>query len=173
MGLRAWNVGLLTAICAVWLASGTQREKAVLADGVGGDHVRALEAEVSTRPADIAARRELAQAYLDARVPGLAIRLVESTPEAVRHAPALDHVYARALLDEGRSTDALAAERRVLVACNAEGATCDSWLRVAATRREEILTELVGLGVDDAQAHPEASAIAYHNATREAKLALQ
>jgi hypothetical protein len=32
------------------------------------------------------------------------------------------------------------------------------------------LRELVQLGVEDALAHPEASAIAYQNATREARL---
>jgi len=175
MGLRAWNVGLLAAIGALWLASGTQREKPVL-DDARVTSVRALEAEVSANPANVARRRELAQAYLDAHLPGLAIGVVEAAPAAVRSEPILDHVYARALLEEGRSAAALAAEESVLASCApaADGVSrCDTWLLASATRRAEILRELVGLGVEDAQAHPEASAIAYHNATREAKLALQ
>jgi hypothetical protein len=128
-------------------------------------------------PADAVRRRELAQAYLDAKAPGLAIRVVESAPASSRENPALEHVYARALIEQGRSTDALAAEHRVLAACDRDAdrgeRRCDTWLILSATRRSEILRQLVDLGVDDAQAHPEASAIAYHNATREAKLAVQ
>ena len=42
-----------------------------------------------------------------------------------------------------------------------------------ATRRADILRELVSLGVEDAQAHPEMSLVAYQNATREARIAVQ
>ncbi len=178
---RAWNVGVLVAIASLWLASGTQREKPVLdSEAHAAASVRGLEVQVSMNPADAVRRRELAQAYLDAKAPGLAIRVVESAPASARENPALEHVYARALIDQGRSTDALAAEHRVLATCEREasaeaqgGRRCDTWLILSATRRSEILRQLVDLGVDDAQAHPEASAIAYHNATREAKLAVQ
>ena len=178
MGSRAWNVGVLVAIASLWLASGTQREKPVLdSEAHASASVRGLEVQVSMNPADAVRRRELAQAYLDAKAPGLAIRVVESAPASARENPALEHVYARALIDQGRSTDALAAEHRVLATCEREASEqqrrCDTWLILSATRRSEILRQLVDLGVDDAQAHPEASAIAYHNATREAKLAVQ
>ena len=177
MGLRTWcqagNAALLVALGALWLASGTQHEKAVLAESRSGA-VRALEVQVAMAPGDAMRRRDLAQAYLDVQAPGLAVGVIESAPAAVQTSPLIEHVYARALLDEGRSVDALAAERRVLVRCapTAEDESpCDTWLLASATRRADILRELVDLGVDDAQAHPEASAIAYHNATREARLA--
>ena len=44
---------------------------------------------------------------------------------------------------------------------------------VSATRRAGILDALVKQGVDDAIAHPEASMVAYHNATHEARLAVE
>jgi predicted Zn-dependent protease len=166
----------LVAIASLWLASGTQREKPVLdSEAHASASVRGLEVQVSMNPADAVRRQELAQAYLDAKAPGLAIRVVESAPASARENPALEHVYARALIDQGRSTDALAAEHRVLATCEREASErrCDTWLILSATRRSDILRQLVDLGVDDAQAHPEASAIAYHNATREAKLAVQ
>jgi hypothetical protein len=50
---------------------------------------------------------------------------------------------------------------------------CDAWLIASARRRADILEELVGLGVEDARAQPEASAVAYHNATREVRLAVR
>ena len=109
---------------------------------------------------------------------------------AVRSEPAVTHLYARALLDQGRAVDALAAEGRVLDACaaaserederghlGAEGETgkltCDAWLVASATRRADILAQLVELGIEDANAHPEVTAVAYHKATREARLAIR
>jgi hypothetical protein len=181
--LRAYSAGILTAVGFLWLASGVEREHPVLGLGLAPteqtEAVRKLESDVASHPEDAHARRDLAQAYLDARSPGLAVRLVESSPAPVRHVAILDHVYARALIDEGRSGDALAAEERVLDVCSAEESAsanthdCQTWLLVSATRRADILKELVALGVEDAQAHPEASAVAYANATREARLAIQ
>jgi hypothetical protein len=87
----------------------------------------------------------------------------------------VDHLYARALLDQGRAVDALAVEERVLDACTPRmgAGSCDTWLIASATRRADILRQLVQLGVEDANAHPEASLVAYHNATREARLAVR
>ena len=43
----------------------------------------------------------------------------------------------------------------------------------SATRRVGILRELVSRGVEDAQAHPEETLVAYQNATREARVMVQ
>ena len=175
--LKAWNGVVLAAVASLWLASGTQREKPVLAQGEGPNQaVRTLEARVASSPSDPADVRELAQAYLDAASPGLALSVIEGAPTTVRREPMIDHLYARALLDQGRAVDALAAEQRVLSRCAAamDGTIpCDTWLLASATRRADILTQLVALGVEDANAHPEVSAVAYHNATREARLAVR
>jgi len=50
---------------------------------------------------------------------------------------------------------------------------CDAVLLASAMRRTDILRELVALGVEDAQAHPEMSLVAYQNATREARVMVQ
>jgi hypothetical protein len=172
MSLRLWNGLVLAAAAGLWMASGTQREKPVLANAPT-DAVRALETAVAAAPADSAKVRQLAQAYLDARAPGLALATIERAPEPVRVDPRVDHVYARALLDQGRAEDALVAEKRVLATCTMADSICDTWLTASAMRRAEILQELVQLGVEDAQAEPEASAVAYLNATREARLAVR
>ncbi len=174
MGLKGWNVAVLVAIGAIWLAGSTQREKRVVGDSQS-DRVALLEEQVAATPNDVARVRELAQAYLDARAPGMALASIEHAPAAVRAEPTVDHLYARALLDQGRSADALAAERRVLAQCAAAGEPppepapppCSTYLIASATRRAEILEQLVTLGVEDANAHPEASSLAYHNATRQ------
>jgi hypothetical protein len=88
-------------------------------------------------------------------------------------------VYARALVDEGRNSEALAVEKGVVAQCRpvAEGSSaapgCDSVIFASAMRRADILSELVSLGVQDSQAHPEASLVAYQNATREARVMVQ
>jgi hypothetical protein len=157
------------AIGAIWFAGSTQREKRVVGDS-HTDRVALLEEQVAASPNDVARVRELAQAYLDARAPGMALASIEHAPAEVRAEATVEHLYARALLDQGRSADALAAERRVLAKCadpTTEVPSCSTYLIASATRRAEILEQLVTLGVEDANAHPEASSLAYHNATRQ------
>ena len=169
MGLKGWNVAVLLAIGVIWFAGSTQREKRVVGDS-HTDRVGLLEEQVAATPNDAARVRELAQAYLDARAPGMALASFEHAPAAIRVEPTVEHLYARALLDQGRSADALAAERRVLSRCadpSSEVPACSTYLIASATRRAEILEQLVTLGVEDANAHPEASSLAYHNATRQ------
>ena len=169
MGLKGWNIAVLLAIGAIWFAGSTQREKRVVGDS-HTDRVALLEEQVAATPNDVARVRELAQAYLDARAPGMALASIEHAPATIRIEPTVEHLYARALLDQGRSADALAAERRVLSRCadpSSEVPACSTYLIASATRRSEILEQLVTLGVEDANAHPEASSLAYHNATRQ------
>jgi hypothetical protein len=169
MGLKGWNIAVLVAIGAIWFAGSTQREKRVVGDA-HTDRVALLEEQAAASPADAARVRELAQSYLDAHAPGMALAAIERAPAAVRSEPTVEHLYARALLDQGRSADALAAERRVLAHCadpSPEAPVCSTYLIASATRRAEILEQLVTLGVEDANAHPEASSLAYHNATRQ------
>lgn len=170
MDLRARSLVLLAAVATLWLASGTQREHRVVYDP-RQDHLQALEIAYAESDHDPKKLVDLAQEYLDSASPGLAIGVIEAAPQNVRELPVIEHVYARALLDQGRAQDALAMEKKVLDQCANQ--TCEGWLVASATRRTEILTELVQLGIDDAQAHPEASLIAYHNATRQASLAVR
>jgi len=178
MGLRAYGVAVLVAAAGLWAMSGTQREKPVLVEAQP-DAVRVLEFNAAVQPDSVEATRALAQAYLDARQPGLAIVLVEGSRRTVRDDVRVEHVYARALVDGGRNEEALGIEARVVATCRpiAEGAPapvgCDSLLLASAMRRTDILSELVSLGVEDAQAHPEMSLVAYQNATREARVVVQ
>jgi hypothetical protein len=174
MAGRLLNAFVLVAAGALWGASGTEREHAVLSPvGQASDAAAmvGLEAEVAASPQDDAKLRSLAQAYLDAHAPGLALAVMERAPDDVRLRSRVQHVYARALLEEGRAQDALGVERSVLRTCTMADGICDAWLIASARRRADILEELVELGVEDARAEPEASAVAYHNATREARLA--
>jgi hypothetical protein len=169
MGLKGWNVAVLVAIGVIWFAGSTQREKRVVGD-THTDRVAHREEQAAANPADAVSVKELAQAYLDARSPGMAVATIERAPEAVRKEPSVEHLYARALLENGHSADALAAERRVLNYCadpSLEVSACSTYLIASATRRADILEQLVALGVEDANAHPEASSLAYHNATRQ------
>src|SRR6185295_6071712 len=129
MGLKRWNAAVLVAIGAIWLCGTTQREKPVVGE-TQADQVAASEEAAAQSPNDPVKVRELAQSYLDARQPGMALATIERAPEGVRKDPYVEHLYARALLDQGRSADALAAEKRVLDRCadSSENApTCSTW----------------------------------------------
>jgi hypothetical protein len=155
--------------------SGTLRERPLVASP-GPSSVLAVEERAASHPGDPLATRDLAQAYLDAHQPGLAVVWIEAAPPAVRNDVRVRHVAARALVDQGRNDEALALEREVVAACSATASDtwsstgCDSVLVASAIRRASILQALVSLGVEDAQAQPEASLIAYRNATREARV---
>ena len=175
MGLRAWNAAVLVGAVAVWLATGTREAKPVFADNAKSDAVRVLETDVARHPGDAALVQKLAQTYLDNRAPGLAVTLIEGSPAEVRDQPRVGHVLARALVEEGQNQEALAVEQHVLDTCGGLDAAalargCDATLVVSATRRTEILQELVKLGVEDAQEKPEETSVAYRNATREARV---
>lgn len=165
MGLQAWNVAVLVAVAGMWLATGTHTEKPIVAFAKS-DAVRGLEADVAANPSEEGTILKLAQAYLDSRAPGLAVTVIETSPESVRASAKVDHLYARALIEQGRNQDALAAESRVVASCASRG--CEPLLQTSALRRVSILTELVRMGIEDADANPDLSSIAYHNATREA-----
>jgi len=170
--VKGWNVAVLAAIGAIWFCGTTQREKPIVSDTARSGPVALLEAKVAAHPHDPNAVRELAQAYLDIRQPGMAIGTIERAAPAVRSEPTVEHLYARALLEQGRSADALAAEKRVLAACADPAVECSTWLIASATRRADIIEQLVQLGIEDANAQPEASALAYYNATRQVSLAV-
>lgn len=177
MELRTVNAFLLMGLGTLLLASGTQHEHPVLSEGQG-KAVGALEADYAQHK-DAPSLAKLAQGYVDAEASGYAVSVIESAPEELQHTPIVQHSYARALLDSGRAQDALAAEHRTLDMCatymesNSQTYACDTWLIASATRRADIIQQLVDLGVEDAQAHPEQSAIAYQNATREAHIVVR
>ena len=175
MSVKGWNVAVLVAIGAVWFCGTTQREKPIVSDTTHTGHMGEVEMKAAAAPTDPVALRELGQAYLDAHQPGMAIGAIEHAAPAVRGEATVEHLYARALLEQGRSADALAAEKRVLAKCadsSLEVPACSTYLLASATRRAEIIEQLVQLGVEDANAQPEASSIAYHNATRQVSLSV-
>jgi hypothetical protein len=174
--MRVLNGLVLMAAGALWMASGSEHEHAVLSP-IGGaadpSAIGSLESQVAAAPNDEVKLRTLAQSYMDAHAPGLALAVIERAPSEVRGGAKVEHLYARALIEEGHAQDALAVERKVLRTCMMADGVCDAWLIASARRRTDILEELVGLGIEDARAQPEASAVAYHNATREARLAVR
>jgi hypothetical protein len=178
MGVRTFAAAVLFVSVAAWASGSPQREKPLWPASSSGV-VRDLEAAVAAHAGDAAAVDALAHAYVDAFQPGLAVRLVERSSAQVRDDVRVRHTFAWALLHEGRSQEALAVEGSVVAACrplaDGQGAQpgCDPLLLATASRRVDILRELVSLGVQDAQAHPEETLVAYQNATREARVTVQ
>lgn len=149
----------------MWAASSTQDERPILSvSDVPG--LRVLEAAAAAHPENAELTHRLATTYLEARASGLAVRAIESAPVEVRTRPEVAHLFARALIEQGRAHEALAVERAVHREClNFDH--CSPWLFASVTRRVDILKELVELGVEDAEREPEASLLAYQHATRQ------
>ncbi len=168
--------GVVFAAAVMTLGTLPGRERAVFAAGETGQRVERLEAQVAAHPGDTASRTDLARAYLDAGSPGLAWRTVSEAPASQRHEPAVQHMAARVLIEQGRAREALALEESVLSTCGDDPSAavrgCDVGLILSATRRASILQELVQQGVEDAIAQPEASLVAYHHATHEARISV-
>lgn len=176
--MRPWTYGIavMIGVACLWVLSGAQHAGLVLTGKT--DSVRSLEAAVAAHPDSAETTRKLAQAYLDARQPGLARVLLDAAPPATQAEVRTRHVLARALLELGRSDLALGVEAGVVAACQPTGPdglspSCDPVLFASAVRRTGILREMVAMGVTDALAHPEASLVAYENATREARVRLE
>ncbi len=177
MEMWSYSAAVFLGAFGLWAMSGTEREELLVAEETVAP-LRALEANVAADGRDAAKARRLAQAYLDAHHPGLALALIEAAPAAVQSDLRLRHIYARALLDQGRNEEALAVESSVVESCRpkVDGSLptiCDPVLVASAVRRGAILRELVTLGIHDTLAHPEASLVAYRNATRQARVSLQ
>lgn len=165
-GCAKWNFGLLIAISLMWVASSTHTEKPILS--IPDERtLSSLETAVAAAPEDAQLTLKLAQRYLDASASGLAVRAVENAPLSVRTQPEVAHLFARALIEQGRAKEALAIERSVHRECLAFDGACTPWLVTSAIRRIGILDELVALGVEDAATDSEASLLAYQHATRQ------
>ena len=88
MGVSGWNAVVFAAVTGLWIASGTQREKPVLAVVAPSSEVQRLEGDVAYRPSDPRALRDLAQAYLDLHHPTEA----EATYNQIIANPGIDPV---------------------------------------------------------------------------------
>jgi hypothetical protein len=171
------GLAVMIGAAMFWSLGGAERSAPVLGASSAGP-VSSLEAIVAAHPESTEMTQRLAQAYLDARQPGLARALLDAAPTAVRGDARTRHLLARTLVEEGRNDSALEVEASVLAQCRSEPAreltaSCDSVLWAAATRRAGILRQMVAFGVHDVVAQPEASLVAYRSATRQARIALQ
>ncbi len=160
-----WNGALLLAIGGLFFSGMSLRERLVVHREEDQQvKLARLEKEISDKPHKIEVRRELAQLYIDFGNPGLALRLLDGPFE-----PSLEHLKARAYMEQGLSVNALDSETKVIRYCTHE--KCPSWIVASATMRQRILRKLVEAGINDARANPEQSAVAIQGATHQMRIA--
>jgi hypothetical protein len=170
--LRLWSVVAIALAAVLWLQSGSQKEKSLLAaERVGG--VRNLEALYAKDPQDGHTIRLLAEAYLDADQSGYAEALLARAPKSVLAAPSTRHLFARVLVAQGKASEAIAQEDFVLELCPASGATgsCPPELRSSAEKRRILLAEMVRRGIEDIAKSPETAALFAGKATVQVRVA--
>jgi hypothetical protein len=169
-----WLLGVLAITAALWTLGTTQHERRFIGHDADRSRIAALEHASAIAPSTPAALLALADGYLDARQPGMAVAAIERAARALRATPEVEHAYARALFADGRGTDALRAERRVVVACRerGNGEACTESLQAQSVRRIAMLEKLEAFGIEDAPQHPRATHLAYVAATRPVALAM-
>jgi hypothetical protein len=169
-----WLLGVFALTAALWMMGATQHERRLIGHDAERSRLSALEHASAIAPSTHTALLALAEGYLDARQPGMAVGAIERAASTLRAAPELEHVYARALFAEGRATDALRVERRVVVACRERprDAPCSESLQAQSARRIAMLEKLEAFGIEDAPQHPRATHLAYVAATRPVALAM-
>ncbi len=169
MDLRWINGSAAGLALALLTMAGTAREARVTPADAG--RLAALESRVAGASADVGSLLELSGAYLNAAQPGMAIALLDRSPAETRRDPEVTHALARALFEDGRTSQALATELRALDACNES--TCRPRLLAQAARRLEFFQAVVDLGVENPLLSPETVQTAYARSNREVRLEVQ
>ncbi len=164
--MRWWSAAVISGGLILGLSGTTGREHSIVrvADPEWNAKILTQEDRVAAEPSNVRARTMLAQTYLDVGLGGHALSVISATNVVP---PELEHVRARALFEEGRASDALMAETRVLDECaKTLNPPCPSWLTASATYRADLLRRLVEAGIEDAREHARLSDIAVSSATR-------
>jgi hypothetical protein len=155
---------VLMGVLGLCMLAGAHREAPLVGYQKLGDDVSGLEATVASRADDADALAELADRYIERDAPGLALAAIERAPSTVRATPRVSHLWAVALMHEGRATDGLAREREAIAACGER--KCAPWLLASAMRHEQFLSALVQRGVEDYRRDPDAAEAAYRRLSR-------
>lgn len=162
------NVAVLAAMAAA-VVVGAARRSPALAHGAGGAGVEQLEAQAAQAPGDRRAAQELARSYVGRGEFGLAVAVFERAPGAA-DSPAASEVAALAYLNAGQGSASLSMTRRTLELCERQG--CEATVVARAARREEMLTAVLEMGVEDVTTHPEAVDLALRRTVRQVRVAM-
>lgn len=152
---------MLVGVFGLWISSGVHREAPLVGHKGLTDDVASLEAEVALDPDNAEKLAELCGAYLERESPGFALAAIHRAPDSVRNDPMINHLWARALLYEGKASDALSKQRLVLAHCSESA--CSPWLLAGAMRHEAFLSAMVDSGVEDYRRDPERTIQAYRS----------
>ena len=162
------NAFLIFSVLGVGLAATGRRGVSKVSGAQRGGDLALLERQSAMNPGDASAAVQLMRHYVEQGEAGMALSVADRTPSAADR-PAGRDLVARALFSSGRASDALTMTRRVIQEC--EHSPCDATLLARATRREELLTELVDVGVEDADKAPELVQMTYRRTTRTIRVA--
>jgi hypothetical protein len=169
---RTWaNLGVLVGVVGLLAVSASRQSPARLVADKGAHHLATLEDAAAAAPtADTLT--PLVHAYLADGRAGHAVAVLDRSPVAANESPALADLASQAYLTTGRATRSLAFARRTLDLCSAGERVCDMGLVARVTRREELLSALVDMGVEDPLMHPEAVDLASRRVVRHVRIAM-
>lgn len=166
---RQWlNAAVLVGVCGLTAVFSAHRSASAVS-GASVDVAR-LETAVALHADDPKAVSALMRSYLEHDAPGLAVTVLERSPAAAFATPQSSDLAARALLGAGRASESLTVTRKIVAECDRQ--PCDASLVARASRREQVLTAIVDVGIEDADCDPRAVELALRRSVRQVRLAL-
>ena len=166
---RQWlNAAVLVGVCGLAAVFSAHRSASAV-NGPSID-VASLESAVARDATDAKAVAALMRTYLEHDAPGLAVAVLQRSPDAALATPASSDLAARALLGAGRASESLSVTRQIVARCDRQ--PCDASLIARSARREQVLTAIVEMGIEDADSNPAAVELALRRSVRQVRLAL-
>lgn len=110
----------------------------------------------------------LANGYLDAKQPGMAVSLLERNREV--QTPEVSLTRARAYYANGHATQALETANDLVATCSSAAIACPPWVSATALADQAYFSELVTAGVEDAASQPGAAQAAFTRSRHEIHL---
>lgn len=169
---RTWlNLAVLVGVVGLVSVSAARPSPSRVVAGKAAHELAALEDEVARSPSP-ESLTPLVKAYLREGRAGHAVAAIERSPTAAAASPALADLASQAYVTTGRASHALVLARRTLDLCSDSDRACDMSLVSRAARREELLSALVEMGVEDPLLHPDAVELAQRRVVRQVRIAM-
>jgi hypothetical protein len=169
---RTWlNLGVLMGVVGLITANAARPSPSRVVAGNQAQQLAVLE-DAAARSPSAESLTPLVKAYLRDGRAGHAVAALERSPAAAVASPALADLASQAYVTTGRASHALVLARRTLDLCSESDRPCDMSLVSRAARREELLSALVEMGVEDPLMHPDAVELAQRRVVRQVRIAM-
>lgn len=169
---RTWaNLGVLVGVVGLVCVGAARQTPARVVAGQEAHRLAVLEDAAASSPT-AENLTSLVTTYLAEGRAGHAVAVLDRSPVTANESPALADLASQAYLTTGRASRSLALARRTLELCNGGERACEMALVARVARREELLSALVEMGVEDPLMNPDAVELASRRVSRQVRIAM-